>query len=380
MIFSQAQAEASQRALQFVMNTHMHAGSLLIWAVTGAGKTETIFSALAYALEQNKNVLIATPRKDVVLELTPRLQAAFPAENIISLHGDSQQKGESGRFVVATTHQTINFYRFFDLIIIDEVDAFPFHNNPMLHHAVLQACRPSGQFIYLTATPSSAMIKQTKTGEIECIRIPSRHHGYPLIEPTVKIEHRLYQSIQQKRIPLSVRRFMDHVVRTNRQGFIFVPSVEWIDALVNMLHTYCVPYEACRIEGTHARDPKRRDKVEAFRLKEITVLVTTTILERGVTLPSTDCLVYCADATLFDESALVQMAGRVGRSANDPIGTVFFIAETRSLAMVRAIKQIKDMNRLARKRGYLRENKSSIEDKRKRSFLHKMAKKIREWL
>lgn len=330
-----------------------HARSLLIWAVAGAGKTETIFAAIEYALEQYKNVLITTPRKDVVLELMPRLQVAFPMEHIIALHGDSKQKGESGRFVVATTHQTINFYRYFDLVVIDEVDAYPFHNNPMLQHAVLQACTTAGQFIYLTATPPPSMIKQAESGKIACIRIPSRHHGHPLVEPTIKMEHRLYQSIPQQRIPHSVRQFLKHVAQQQRQAFIFVPRIEWIDALVNLLRATMVQHADCIIEGTYANDPRRNEKIEAFRQKEVSVLVTTTILERGVTVPSTDCLVYCADATIFDESALVQMAGRVGRSASDPFGTVLFVAETRSDAMIKAIKQIKAMNHIARKQGYL---------------------------
>ncbi len=81
----------------------------------------------------------------------------------------------------------------------------------------------------------------------------------------------------------------------------------------------------------HAEDPKRKEKVLAFRRGQIPILVTTTILERGVTVPNIDVAVLGAEQPIFTESALVQIAGRVGRSAQYPTGDVrFFILENES--------------------------------------------------
>ena len=55
----------------------------------------------------------------------------------------------------------------------------------------------------------------------------------------------------------------------------------------------------------------------------------------------------------FDESSLVQISGRTGRSLEDPIGQVLFFAEEKTKEMVKAIRHIQEMNKLARKRGYL---------------------------
>lgn len=41
--------------------------------------------------------------------------------------------------MIATTHQLLKFYQAFDLLIVDEVDAFPYVDNPVLYHAVEQA-------------------------------------------------------------------------------------------------------------------------------------------------------------------------------------------------------------------------------------------------
>jgi len=81
----------------------------------------------------------------------------------------------------------------------------------------------------------------------------------------------------------------------------------------------------------------------------VRVVVTTTILERGVTVPQADCLVLAADHAVFDEAALVQIAGRVGRAADDPTGRVWFVAERPTAAQRRARAHIRAMNRLARR-------------------------------
>ncbi|QGS69179.1 hypothetical protein CV093_15140 [Oceanobacillus sp. 143] len=80
-------------------------------------------------------------------------------------------------------------------------------------------------------------------------------------------------------------------------------------------------------------------------MKELYVLITTTILERGVTFPSVDVAILDAGHVVFDEAALVQIAGRAGRSADDPTGEVIFFHDGKTEAMVQAIKSIKMMNK-----------------------------------
>ena len=72
------------------------------------------------------------------------------------------------------------------------------------------------------------------------------------------------------------------------------------------------------------RQQDRLRIVEEFRNKEITMLVSTTILERGVTFPFVDVFVLESNHRLFTKSALVQISGRVGRSKERPTGTITF--------------------------------------------------------
>jgi len=47
------------------------------------------------------------------------------------------------------------------------------------------------------------------------------------------------------------------------------------------------------------------------------------------------------------------MAGRAGRSMDDPAGGVFFASRDWTLEQKKAVNQIKQMNRTARRQGYL---------------------------
>lgn len=73
--------------------------------------------------------------------------------------------------------------------------------------------------------------------------------------------------------------------------------------------------------------------VEEFRQGKLTILVTTTILERGVTFPCVDVFVLLANHKLYSKSALVQISGRVGRAAERPTGELLFLHDGVTKAM-----------------------------------------------
>src|SRR5690606_41440989 len=87
---------------------------------------------------------------------------------------------------------------------------------------------------------------------------------------------------------------------------------------------------------------------------ELQVLVATTILERGITVPDVDVLVLFSDVeAIFQTAALIQMAGRVGRTAARPTGRVAFVGRRITRSMRQAVAHIQHMNELARQMGLL---------------------------
>ncbi|MFK4341282.1 MULTISPECIES: DEAD/DEAH box helicase [unclassified Paenibacillus] len=326
----------------------------LLWAVTGAGKTEMMFPLLQHVLEHGGTALVATPRRDVVLELAPRLAIAFPHVSMVTLYGGSDERWQRGQLTLATTHQLLRYRQAFDLVVIDEIDAFPYHNDPMLAFAAQAVCKPEGKFIYLSATPPILLQKEAARGLLPHAKVPVRFHRHPLPVPfrleTTPVKHWL----QKGRLPASLIQRLSASIHRGAQVFLFVTRISHIQSLVELLIKR-LPH--IPIAGTSSQDEERSAKVRSFRATEIRVLVTTTILERGVTVPRSDVYVLDADSSLFDEASLVQMAGRAGRSKDDPRGSVVFTSPQWTRGQKRAIRQIKRMNTLARKKGYLQEVK-----------------------
>jgi len=62
----------------------------LVWAVTGAGKTEMIFPLIEQALLKQQRVAVCSPRVDVCIELFPRIQKVFPNTSVGLFHGKSE--------------------------------------------------------------------------------------------------------------------------------------------------------------------------------------------------------------------------------------------------------------------------------------------------
>ncbi|WP_369016295.1 helicase-related protein [Paenibacillus sp. GbtcB18] len=326
------------------------APSFLIWAVTGAGKTEMIFPLLQYELARGRKIAIATPRRDVVLELQPRLMRAFEGRSIVTLYGGGSQTWESGDITIATTHQLMRFAHAFDAVIIDEIDAFPYLNSAALEFAARKALAPGGRYVLLSATPPRALQREAVSGRLPHVTVPVRFHRHPLPVPKRVPAPPLRRILRSGALPQTLRARLEGSLERGAQLFVFVPEIKLVDPLVGLLQGL---WPDKVIAGTSSKDRERSVKVTDFRGKVTDILVTTTILERGVTVPKTDVFILDADSSLFNEAALVQMAGRAGRSKDDPRGLVYFAGLENTVSQTGAIRQIKKMNRTARRRGYL---------------------------
>ena len=84
--------------------------------------------------------------------------------------------------------------------------------------------------------------------------------------------------------------------------------------------------------------------IARFRNQKNGIIITTTILERGVTIPNVEICVFQAQHAVFDEASLIQIAGRAGRTMEYPRGEVLFLAKNQSDAMDACVKKIKEAN------------------------------------
>ena len=314
----------------------------LVHAVTGAGKTEMMYQVVATAIKSGQAVCIATPRIDVCIELYGRMKDDFSCP-ISLLHGKSEPYFRTP-LVIATTHQLLKFFQAFDLLIIDEVDAFPYVDNPILYKAAQNAIKKGGNTLYLTATSTDELDKKVKKKEIIRYSLPRRFHGNPLVVPEIKWVPKIREKIEKGRIPYELLQLIKKQRQTHYPLLIFVSEIELGQQFTENLKKY-FPKETVGFVSSQTTDRLRM--VEEFRNRAITMLVSTTILERGVTFPFVDVFVLESNHKLFTKSALVQISGRVGRSKERPTGKLLFLSDGITREMKKAIKEIKEMNQEA---------------------------------
>ena len=313
----------------------------LIWAVTGAGKTEMIFPAIDHVIKKGGRVAVVSPRIDVILELAPRLRKAFSKLDLVLLYGDTPEEYHYTKLVLATTHQLLKFSHAFDLLIIDEVDSFPFRGDSILESAAFHARKKIGSTIYLTATPTKKLIDAYQKNQLDTSFLPLRFHQHLLPELTFSRIGDWRKRIMKNHLPRKLKIQIKKYQKNGQRFLLFVPKVNDLKNTLKAIESFFT------IKGlfVHASDPDRKSKVQQMRDKKIQFLVTTTILERGVTFPGIDVIILGADNQIFSINAIVQIAGRVGRNRDRPNGLVLALIEEKTQVLTQAARQIRFMNK-----------------------------------
>ncbi|SFE84267.1 DEAD/DEAH box helicase [Trichococcus pasteurii] len=346
----QGQLSSEQkRASDEIVETVRSEETRLIWAVAGAGKTEMIFEGIAACLRKGGRVCLASPRVDVCLELAPRIKQAFPDIPLALLYGGNEEGYSYTPLVIATTHQLLRFREAFDLLVIDEIDSFPFHNDASLQFGAQKSRKKTSALIYLTATPSRAMQNDIKRGRLAATVLPARYHGFALPEPECLWVGNWRKAINRKKNA----RFLSLIRRQlqqQRRFLLFLPHIQLMEELDGWLREL---FPDKQFTCVSASDPDREEKVKRMRAEMYDFLMTTTILERGVTFRDIDVIVLGAEDRVFTEASLVQIAGRAGRHKDFPTGRVCFAHDGETKAIQGAVRQIHSMNRAAGRRGLL---------------------------
>lgn len=326
-----------QKASDFLVRAVRQRKEALLHAVCGAGKTEILYAMFLVSLNNAKRLCLAIPRRDIVVELAERIARAFPNTIVKALHQDAKDD-DGAHLIVSTIHQLIRFRNEFDVIVLDEADAFPYRGEPFLERLIQNAKKKDAPVLRMSATIDQALACHVKQSGALVHRLAIRYHGHPLDVPkAVPMEETTRHQVASEFIEAMIRQ-----KQRGRKTIVFVPTIDQTTLLAKALHAYHI-----RSEAVSSRSLHRGGAIEAFRRGTIDCLVATSILERGVTFSDIDVIVYGAHDNQYDADALVQMAGRTGRSALFPSGTVLFLAARKTRAVIEAIKAIELANKTA---------------------------------
>ena len=324
---SEEQKELSDK----LVNNYKSGIDSLVFAVCGSGKTEICLQLISCCVQKGLKVGFAVPRRSVCYELKCRLQKIFVKNKVIAVFGGCH-KILDGDIVCLTTHQLFRYKDYFDLLIMDEIDAFPFKGNDVLKQMFVNAVK--GHYVLLTATPSKSLIKEFEKPGKDIMRLAVRFHRHPLPVPRLITGGDIY--LHYKLIS-EVKRFL----KENKPIFIFVPTIDDSKKIAMLLK----PFSR---RGTYINS-KRKDNnelIDDFRNGKYQYLVTTAVLERGVTIKNLQVIVFHADHDVYDSASLIQIAGRAGRRKEAPEGEVIFFAKRNNEQIQGAIDDINANNKI----------------------------------
>lgn len=318
---SDQQLKVSKEIVAYLEEGH----DVLVYAACGAGKTELTMEPLKRALNAGQKVGFAISRRQVVLEIAKRMQSAFKTLKVVPVCQGYTDVIE-GDLIVCTMHQLYRYHQAFDLLIMDEVDAFPYKGNELLEAIAHNSCK--GRILYLTATPDERMLKEVEAGKLKMVELFQRPHGHPLVLPTIK----------RMPVPLQLIKLFLIMCKQEKPMLIFVPTIK-------LAQRYGLLYSAFfRCAALTSKTIEKEAIIERLRRHELDFIFTTTILERGITIHGVDIAILQSDHAVFDEASLIQIIGRVGRSRDCPFGMGYFFCMKKTTAIKRCQRALEKMN------------------------------------
>ena len=315
-----------QRAANDTLSYLKEGVDVLLYCVCGAGKTEIVVPSISNYLKRGLKVCYAISRREVVIELANRFKYIFKNSKVVSVYGGHHDE-ITGDLIICTTHQLFRYYKTFDLLILDEVDAFPLSGNETLMNISINACK--GQIVYSSATVNDFLKKYLCKREYKEVNLYIRPSLKPLIVP------KLIYSINI--INIILIGFL--LKKMDNQCIIFVSSRK----MCKVLYKFYKMFFNCTYVYSDLEE--RNKNIYDFKNKKYKYIFSTTVLERGITIKDVNVIVLVDRAGAFDCSNLVQMTGRVGRNYKNPYGKAYILCSCKDEEINQCLKEIEGANK-----------------------------------
>ena len=282
----------------------------LICGDVGFGKTEVALRAALAAVMNGKQVAVVVPTTLLARQHTKTFTDRFrgfpvhiaQASRLIAAPQLAKTKkalADGSIDIVIGTHALLGKsikFRDLGLVIVDEEQHFG-----VAHKERLKALRAEVHVLTLTATPIPRTLQLALTGvrELSIIATP----------PVDRLAVRTFVSPFD---PLIVREALLRERYRGGQAFYVCPRIEDLAEAKEFLDTQ-VP--EARVAVAHGQMPAGvlEDVMSAFYDGKYDVLLSTTIIESGLDIPTANTLIVHR-ADMFGLAQLYQLRGRVGRS------------------------------------------------------------------
>lgn len=315
----------------------------LVCGDVGFGKTEVAFRAIFKAVMDNKQAIILCPTtllsRQHYLNAIERFKS-FPirVELLNRFVNASKQKKiindiKDGKVdIVIGTHRLLSgdiLYRDLGILVVDEEQRFG-----VKHKEKIKEMKANIDVLTLSATPIPRTIQMSLSGI----------KGLSLIEtpPTNRYPIQTYVLEYNEQI---IRDSIMKELSRNGQVFILNNKIEQMETYVNLINRL-VP--TAKVVFAHGQMNKNtlENVMMKFTNRDYDVLISTTIIETGIDIPSANTLIIF-DADYFGLSQLYQIRGRVGRSNKSAYCYLMYnknkILNTNAIKRLKAIKEFTEL-------------------------------------
>jgi len=278
----------------------------------GYGKTELAMRAAFKIMEYGRQVAVLVPTTVLAeqhFETFRERMAEYPftVGCLSRFRSPGEQRkileaAKKGQLdIVIGTHRLLSkdvSFANLGLVIIDEEQRFGVE-----HKERLKAMRETIDVLTLTATPIPRTLHMALIGirDISSLQTPP-------------VDRR---AIATQVLPFQRSQIRDAILREmNRDGQVFFVH-NFVQSIVAMADTVRSIVSEARVVYAHGqmKDDELEEVMHRFLRREVDVLVTTTIIESGIDIPTANTI-FINRADRFGLADLHQLRGRVGRSSH----------------------------------------------------------------
>ncbi|AZI37402.1 transcription-repair-coupling factor [Caenibius tardaugens NBRC 16725] len=310
--FPWAETDDQERAIGDVLNDLSEGKPMdrLVCGDVGFGKTEVALRAAFVAAMSGEQVAVIAPTtllaRQHFTNFTERF-AGFPLNvgrlsRLVPAKEAAETRAglaEGTVDVVIGTHallsKSVQFKRL-GLVIVDEEQRFG-----VTHKEKLKSLRTDVHVLTLTATPIPRTLQMAMSGlrELSTIQTP----------PVDRLAVRTYVMEWDDMV---MREALLREHHRGGQSFLIVPRIADIPEIEEWLHNTVPEVKSITAHGQMSPS-EVEEKMSAFYERKYDVLLSTTIVESGLDIPSANTIIIHR-ADRFGLAQLYQLRGRVGRS------------------------------------------------------------------
>ncbi len=315
--------KAQQRVIREIVHDMESTSQMnrLLQGDVGSGKTIVTLFAMLLAVENGYQAVLMAPTEILaeqhfhsatnLLENQPELRIALLKGGNYKGKKATLEKIAAGEIdLVFGTHALIQKkVRFHNIgfICIDEQHRFGVRQRALLSE---KGERPN--LLHMSATPIPRSLAMTAFGDLDVSVIDEMPPGRKPIHTVHKNQEHKFQIYNEMRKEL----------RKGRQAYLVCPLVEESEksylldseTLYKDVSENIFPEYASALLHGRMKSREKDEIMHAFKQKEFSILVATTVIEVGIDVPNATMMVI-EHAERFGLSQLHQLRGRVGRGA-----------------------------------------------------------------